>query len=224
MYTPKDNQGTFWDVENWLPSKKLEQIEKSWADAFRKNVLPILIEVEPSFARLYHPSMGAPNKSVAVLIGLTMLQNTFDLSDAEVVESFEFNMLWHYAFDVSVDDAQICVKTLYNFRLNLMENNAACEVFKRVTDAISKKWNLKTTNQRLDSTQVMSNMAQLTRLGLFIRTIQMFLNALKKAHPEAFAELPKRFGETYLDRKGYFASVKKSQAKRKLQESGGAFN
>ena len=44
--------------------------------------------------------MGRPSKDLHVVIGVLLLQQLHDLSDAETVEALAFNMAWHYALDV----------------------------------------------------------------------------------------------------------------------------
>jgi hypothetical protein len=70
--------------------------------------------------------------------------------------------------------------------------------------------------QRLDSTHVLSNMAVLTRLTLFVETVTHFLRELRKEDPEAFETLDDGYVRRYLEREGYFSDAKREQAKRRL--------
>ncbi len=218
MFSRKSSQKTLLDAEFLLPPSKRKRLEASWAGVFRDEVLPVLVEVEPEFARFYHPSQGAPNKSVAVMLGLNILQDMFDCSDGEVVEAFDFNVQWHYALDTAPERAHACPKTLYNFRRFLVDDEMARRVFERVTDRFIHKWNVRTTHHRLDSTHVLSNISRLSRLGLFVRTIEQFLARLKRKSPELLAALGSDLGERYLERRGWFADVKGSRAQRRLNQ------
>lgn len=71
-------------------------------------------------------------------------------------------------------------------------------------------------SQRLDSTHVISNIAVLTRLGLFTETVLNFLRGLRKDAPEKLAKLDESFVRRYLDRAGYFADANREQARRRL--------
>ena len=54
--------------------------------------------------------MGRPSKDLHVVIGVLLLQQLHDLSDAETVEALAFNMAWHYALDVrSEADSYFCI-------------------------------------------------------------------------------------------------------------------
>ncbi|MEO5351038.1 MAG: hypothetical protein H7836_15550 [Magnetococcus sp. YQC-3] len=75
---------------------------------------------------------------------------------------------------------------------------------------------MKTGEQRLDSTHIRSNMANLTRLGLFVRTIEHFLARLQKSYPSRFEALPKILKERYGERPGHFGDVRGTQSQRRL--------
>ena len=218
MFVRKSPQKTLLDAEFLLPESKRKRLEKTWAGPFRDEILPILVEIEPEFAHKYHETQGAPNKSVAVMLGLNILQDMFDMSDGETAEAFDFNVLWHVALDTPPDQAQVCVKTIFNFRKFLTSDELAKKVFERATDRFVEKFNLRTTHHRLDSTHILSNMTRLNRLGVFIKTIEQFLRKLKKKKPAAFEALPSTLPKRYLEREGYFSDVKGSKAQRRLVE------
>jgi len=218
MFVPKSPQKTLLDAEFLLPQSKRNRLERTWAEPFRDEILPILVEIEPEFAHKYHETKGAPNKSVAVMLGLNILQDMFDLSDGETAEAFDFNVLWHFALDTPPDQAHVCVKTLYNFRQLLSSDELAKKVFERATDRFVENFNVRTTRHRLDSTHILSNMARLGRLGFFSKTIEQFLRKLKKKQPNAFDALPASLRDRYLERDGYFANVKGSKARRRLEQ------
>ena len=218
MFVPKSPQKTLLDTEFLLPQAKRKRLRQSWAEPFRDAILPILLEIEPEFAHKYHETKGAPNKSVAVMLGLSILQDMFDFSDGETAEAFDFNALWHFALDTPPDQAHVCVKTIYNFRQILTSDELAKNVFERATDRLVEKFNVRTTRHRLDSTQILSNMARLSRLGVFSKTIEQFLRKLRKKHPESFETLGASLRERYLECEGYFSDVKGSKARRRLEQ------
>ena len=57
---------------------------------------------------------------------------------------------------------------------------------------------IRTGKQRLDSTHIMSNIATLTRLGLFCETMRLFLRALRWEHPELRPGVPEGLLGRYL--------------------------
>ena len=43
---------------------------------------------------------GSPTKELHAMLGLMLLQQTFDLTDKEAVEQFAFNLGWHHALGI----------------------------------------------------------------------------------------------------------------------------
>jgi hypothetical protein len=213
LFRPKSKQKTIFDHDVYLPAEKVQALEKTWAGPFRR-VLP-MIDEEP-FRQFYCPDTGRPNVPVAILTGLCVLKEMHELTDQEVLGSLEFDLRWQYAFDLNALEAHICQKTLHTFRTLVTTNNKAKEIFTGTTDKIITTAGLSTEKQRLDSTHIISNMAELSRLGLFVLTIEGFLRRLAKKHPNLYKKLPAVYDKVYRQRSGYFADVKSSRAKRRL--------
>ena len=219
MYHRTSGQRSLLAVDCWLADKKQVRLRKSWAGPFRREVFPILVQMEPKFAQFYSPDKGAPNKPVATVLALLIFKELFDLTDEEVAERFDFDVQWQYALDTPTDHAHVCPKTLYNFRQKLLGEVTLQELFAAVVDGMIAKWNLKTDRHRIDSTQIVSNMKVLGRVGLFVKTIEQFLRRLARKDKTLVERLPRRFRERYLERRGYFADVRSSAAPRRLQQS-----
>ena len=101
----------------------------------------------------------------------------------EALEELEFNLLWHHALGLEMEEAHLAQKTLHNFRVRLMEHDGGRLAFCETTDRMIEALGLRTGKQRVDSTHIMSNIAVLTRLGLFCETIRVFLLAVSREHP-----------------------------------------
>src|ERR1019366_7779542 len=78
---------------------------------------------------------------------------------------------------------------------------------------------LSTRRQRQDSTHILSNIKMLTRLGLFTETITKFLKSLREEHPRLCADVSEQLLGRYLDREGYFADARSTEAPRRLSDS-----
>ena len=200
MFVPKSPQGSIFDHDIWMSPKKLNRLKKSWAGPFREHIFPLIVESETDFASIYSPDMGAPNKPVSVLLGLLILKEMNDLTDRETLFQFEFHMQWHFALDTPSDQAIVSERTLFYFRKHITEDEKVYTFFKKLIDRVIETWSIKTGKHRMDSTVIMSNMKILTRLQLFIRTIQGFLKKLKKNHPMIYRSLPDHFHERYMER------------------------
>jgi hypothetical protein len=216
LFKLKKNQKSIFDHDVYLPDHRLKALEKSWAGPFRHHILPLI--KEESFRPFYCPDNGRPNVPVAILTGLSILKEYHHLSDEQVLGSLEFDLRWQYAFDINALESHICQKTLHNFRVLVTTNDKAQEIFTGITDKIINSAGLSTEKQRLDSTHIISNMAHLSRLHLFVRTIEGFLRKLQRKHPRLYKRLPSLYDKVYLERSGYFADVKSSRAKRRLEK------
>ncbi len=216
MFRLKSQQRSLFDLDVYLPKDRISALEKTWAGPFRRNILPLISE-DP-FKPFYCSDNGRPNTPVAILIGLCILKEWHNLTDAELLGSLEWDIRWQYALDINMDEADVSQKTLHNFRTLVAENRMAEKVFSDITGKIIREARISTASQRLDSTHITSNMANLSRLGLFVRTIEKFLARLKKAHPKTFSRLPSIYAKAYLERAGYFADVKSGKARRRLEK------
>ena len=106
--------------------------------------------------------MGRPSKDLHVVIGVLLLQQLHDLSDAETVEALAFNMAWHYALDVrSEADSYFCEKTLRNYRRLFIEQGLDELLFRCLTDRMVQGFSVDTSHQRMDSTALRSAMRAL---------------------------------------------------------------
>lgn len=214
MFRPMNKQTSMDESHLWMPEFLRKRLEMTWPHVFRKQVLTAI--PESAFASLFHEFMGRPNFPVAILVALSILKEMLDLTDEALMDSFRFDLRFHYALGLRLEDTELSVRTLYYFRKKVVESHAISETFEQVTDKIIAILGLHTGEQRLDSTHIRSNMANLTRLGLFTKTIEQFLARLEKSFPKHFEALPKRFKERYGERPGYFADVRGSQSQRRL--------
>ncbi|MBF0371698.1 MAG: hypothetical protein HQL52_19855 [Magnetococcales bacterium] len=71
----------------------------------------------------------------------------------------------------------MALRTLEYFRARVVGSEAVGATFDEVTDRIIETLGLNTSRQRHDSTHFRSNMANLTRLGLFTRTLEHFIDS-----------------------------------------------
>ena len=126
------------------------------------------------------------------------LKEMFNLTDQEALEQLEFNLLWHHALGLDMEETHLPQKTLHNFRVRLMGHDGGRLAFEETTDRIIQALGIGTGRQRLDSIHIMSNIATLTRLGLFCETMRLFLRAVGREHPELRRVVPECLGGRYL--------------------------
>lgn len=196
-------------------------LEQSWAGVFRKRALGVL-EL-PALNLGFNADKGRPGKVPQVVLGVLVLQQMHDTTDVQTLEMLAFNEQWHYALNVRAEDeAYLCDKTLRNWRNRLIAQGLEKELFKKVTAALAKHYKVDASLQRIDSTRVCSNMAKLSRLGLIVGTIEVFLNRLRQAWPALWPTVEGGIIDRHLGRdgvKGVFAHSRPSEAQRHLPEA-----
>lgn len=200
MFRPRVPQGSLLESEFLVPPAKAKRLQKTWAEVFRAKALPLIDEER--FAYLYCEDNGRPNRAVQTVLGVLILKEVGDLTDQEALEQLEFNLLWHYALQLTAEESHLPQKTLHNFRSRLITNEGGRVVFEETTDRIIGALGLATGRQRLDSTHIMSNIATLTRLGLFCETIRLFLRAVQREYSELAERIPEGLAGRYLKEEG----------------------
>ena len=200
MFRERSPQGSLLQSEFLVPPRKARLLERSWAEVFHLRALPLIDEAR--FAHLYCEDNGRPNRAVQTVLGVHLLKEMFDLTDQEALEQLEFNLLWHHALRLTAEEAHLPQKTLHNFRVRLMAHDGGRLAFVETTDRIIAALGIRTGKQRLDSTHIMSNIATLTRLGLFCETMRLFIRAVQGEHPELAARIPEGLAGRYLKEEG----------------------
>jgi hypothetical protein len=196
MFRARSPQGSLFQAAFLFPEQKAKRLERSWAEVFQDRALPLIDEER--FAPMYCEDNGRPNRAVQIVLGLLILKDMFNLTDEEALENLEFNLLWHHALRLTLEEAHLPQKTLHNFRCRLMAHDGGRVAFCETTDRIVQALGIRTGRQRLDSTHIMSNIAVLTRLGLFCETIRLFLRAVRREHPELRRLIPEGLVARYL--------------------------
>jgi len=162
---------------------------------FQQEVLPILFRNEDRYAMLYGTT-GRPNFSVARVLGLCLLQEWNDLSDQEALDAYSFDIRWRYALDVSEEEDYLSRRSLVEFRRRLAaqdpEMKLVRQVFDTIRDSAIRALGLSSSNQRLDSTHIISNIRVRGRLALFSNTLSLFLKSLNE---DQFSRVPEPIQE-----------------------------
>ena len=222
MFTLRDRRtGELFDRWSDFGDKRRRLMEQSWAGVFRNHLL-VELPVD-DLCRHLDERMGRPSKDLHVVIGVLLLQQLHDLSDAETVEALAFNMAWHYTLDVrSEADSYFCEKTLRNYRRLFTEQGLDELLFRCLTGRMVQGFSVDTSHQRMDSTALRSAMRALTRLGIVVEIISKFARELERYHPGLHEQISKEVIRRYVDREGNgaFANPAPSVSKRRLGEAG----
>ena len=181
------------DINN-LPERTLKYLRSSWADTFRREVFQRI--PEERFRTLYDNGPSRPNVPVNVLVGLEIIKQGKGWSDEELYEHFLLDLQVRYAVGCdNLGEGDFDLRTLYYFRKRLSEHaletgeNLFKVVFSEVTDEQIKKLGVKTDMQRMDSTQLLSNIADLSRLELLVEVLRRLHRILKEEDKANYAKM-----------------------------------
>ena len=208
------------DPWNFLGDKCRKLIDDSWAGIFQREILPDL-PVNELF-EYFSTSHGRPTKDLHTVIGVLIFQQAFDLTDQETVIQLASNIQWHYAlniFNPSDAAAYMSLKTLWNNRNLILSNELDKVIFNKITEKLANVFGVDTTQQRLDSVHIKSNMRKLGRIGIFSESIHGFLKIMNKKYPVQFETVDKKIISRYHSEKavGCFSRVKPSDSAKTLE-------
>lgn len=182
-------QQSFFNSINELPDELQKRLENSWAGVFYDEIF-IHID-EDAYAVLYADIPSRPNVPVNILVALEILKAGQGWSDEELYDNVCYNIQTRYAMGLrTLGEAYFCMRTIYGFRQRLMEHMQETgqdlfeQTFEQVTEEQLAKFSLKTNRQRIDSTQIASNIREMSRLQLLVEVLQRTHRMLAKADQE----------------------------------------
>ena len=160
-----------------LPEKQRQRLDASWAGVFYREFFSRLDET--IFAVLYAEATSRPNIPVNVLVSLDFLKSGHGWSDEEMYDQFQYNLQVRYALGLhDFDTGHFELRTVYNFRRRLShyqkESGADLlgQAFAAVTDEQLAAYGIRTEKQRMDSSQIGSDIADASRLQLVVSAVQ----------------------------------------------------
>ena len=120
-----------------------------------------------------------PNVPVNVLVGLEALKAGNGWSDRELYENYCYDLQVRYALGFDrLGDGDFEIRSLYYFRERLSKYNAETgtnlleKAFEQITDAQIVDLKIRTGMQRMDSTQIASNIVFASRLQLLVESVR----------------------------------------------------
>jgi hypothetical protein len=185
-------QKTFLGNLNDLPTKQQKRLEQSWAGTFYDEIFTRIDEAP--YAALYADQPSRPNIPVNILVGLEILKAGKGWSDEEMYENFCYNIQTRHALGLhTLTDGHFELRTVYIFRHRLSEHmqetgeNLFEQTFEKISAEKLQKFSLKSNHQRVDSTQIASNVRELSRLQLLIEILQRTYKMLSEADRTRFS-------------------------------------
>jgi hypothetical protein len=193
--TEKDRQlDAFSNIPGLLEgrSNKIFDDPAYWHNQFRNQVLMPIDET--IYSVLFSKTMGAPNSSVRILLGMMVLKESFGWSDSQLFEQCQFNLLVRSSLGLfNITDALPVPSTYYLLRKRIHQHelqtgeNLIEKTFVSITHGQVKEFEVNGRNIRMDSKLVGSNIALFSRYEIIHQALCMFIKRLDKT---LMAEFP----------------------------------
>jgi len=168
-----------------MDSRLALKLQKSWAARFYEHVF---CEIDESlFVPLYSSDNGRPNFPVNIFIGLELIKHLKEYTDEALLDEYAFNYQISFALGLrTLGERYFAPRTLYEFRSRLynysLEHPDRADPmfaqFEKLTDHFIKVAGLSTSEGRMDSTQIMSNIKLGGRLSLAYDVLACGVKAL----------------------------------------------
>jgi len=178
---------------NDLPEEQRQRLESSWAGEFYREFFCRIRE--ETFAVLYADVPSRPNTPINVLLGLETLKAGYGWSDEELYDHFNFDLQVRYALGYhGLHEGHFELRTLYYFRQRLSKYNQehglnlVAKAFENITDQQMVALKVKASVQRMDSTQIASNILDMSRLQLLVEGLQRLWRVLSEAEKQRYDE------------------------------------
>ena len=187
-------QQDIFGLEGRLPPQTWELLKESQEYAFYEQIFCRI--PEPVFAELYHDSAATrPNAPVNRLVGALILQHMRDWTFEELMDRLTFDLKVRAALGLwTLEESAFCRATLFNFQNRVREHMAETgrDIFECVFDLFTeeqlKRFGLKSTTQRCDSTQIGSNIRVFTRIELLVEVVLRMWRVLGEAGQARYTE------------------------------------
>ena len=176
-----------------LPKKVRQRLEASWAGVFYQECFSRINE--ETLAVLYADEASRPNVPVNVLAGLECLKAGFGWSDEEMYDNFLYNIQVRYGLGLhELNSGHFELRTIYNFRRRLVQYrqekgiDLMVNLFAQMTKEQIAAFKVRTGMQRMDSSQISSDMADISRLQLVVEGLVRLSELLDESQRAEFSQ------------------------------------
>jgi transposase len=207
-----------------------EQTKKVAKAVFKKGniYLKVIEELgmifsDEEFSEMFS-NTGRPAISAAKLALITIFQFVEELSDRQAADAVRSRIDWKYALGLELDDSGFDASVLSEFRSRLINCDQAKILFdKLIEKLVTAKFIKSRGRQRTDSTIVLANIHNLSRLECVSETMRYSLNSITTVDPNWMREnLESQWFERYERRAEdfNFSEEKRKQIKVQIGEDG----
>lgn len=214
----RDRQASFFDVS--FLTQNLFDGQDSYS-LFRQKVLPALEAQREKLGAMYCAINGRPALDPVLVAGVTLLQFMEKAPDRQAIERLRMHLGWKLALGLAVDDAGFHPTTLVYFRQRLLEHQQGRVAFDALLQGLEQEGLVaRRGKQRLDSTHILGQVAQMSRLEKTRETVRLFLEMLERAG--RLGEVPDgtAWRERYLDSEILWHKLGKEALAAKFQQTG----
>ena len=214
MVNPRQTR-LFDPYEPVLTAANRHWLEENWPGVFRH----VILELMPvdALREHFHPDWGRPTRELYSMAGLLLLLEFRNWTKEQAVEAYCFHTEVQYALNLEPQGHDLSVRTLERYQAYFAQDGLAPRVMHDVTTRLVEVLGTKIDQQRLDSTHVFSDMAQLGRTRLLGVALKRFLTQIQRHDPAAYANLPAALRQRYAPSEHLlFGDIAKDRASRRL--------
>lgn len=178
-----------------LTASNRRLLEENWPGVFRH----VILELMPvdTLRQHFHPVLGRPTRELYSMAGLLLLMEFMNWTKEQAVWAYCFHAEVQYALNLEPVGHDLSVRTLERHPKYFEQDGLAQRVMYDVTTRLVEVLDLQIDQQRLDSTHVFSDMAQIGRTRLMGVAIKRFLTQVKRHDSAAYANLPQALRQRY---------------------------
>lgn len=178
------------------------RMKEGWQGGFRACILYLLSSTVEKFADRRSMLTGPETKELFSMAGLMAVKEYFKWTNEDAIDHYNADLLLQYALNIDQGE-EISRATFFRYQKLFREEDTARDAMRLITDELLKKAHIDLSEQRLDSTHVLGNMAVFSRRRLMHHTIYAFLTQLKRHHDQQFLALPEDFRSRYTSDDGW---------------------
>ena len=188
---------------------------------FARVIYPRLAAARPQLAKAYCLENGRPGIEPVLLLGVSLLQFLEGAPDRQAVELLRYHAGWNFALNRCIGEEVFDPSALVYFRRRLVEHDLSSVVFASLLEGLTQAGLVQRRGkQRLDSTQMIGLLSQMSRLELMRETLRLALQELEKSvaaapRPAFWNPLIERYVESKLDYRSTVETLKS-----KMEQSG----
>jgi hypothetical protein len=201
-----------------LTAANQQWLEENWPGVFRHVILE-LMPVE-TLRQHFHPDRGRPTRELYSMAGLILLRECMNWTKEQAVQAYCFHTEVHYALNLEPHGQDLSRRTLERYQRYCEQEELGQRVLHDVTTRLVQVLGTRIEQQRLDSTHVFSDMAQLGRTRLLGVALKRFLTQVQRHDPAAYAALDPVLRERYApsDRRLFAETAPDRPARRLLRQ------